>query len=86
MTKSNTVSIPKDVQKLSFEDALAELEEIVQKLESGAAKLEESIDFYTRGTQLKAHCQNKLKDAQSKVEKLVVNAEGSVSAEAIDIE
>ncbi|TNE56987.1 MAG: exodeoxyribonuclease VII small subunit [Alphaproteobacteria bacterium] len=86
MSKSEQVTIPKDIEKLSFEEALAELEGIVSKLESGAAKLEESIDFYTRGTQLKAHCQNKLKDAQSKVEKLVVSADGAMATEPLDVE
>jgi exodeoxyribonuclease VII small subunit len=75
-----------DVKKLSFEDALAELESIVQKLESGDVKLEESIDFYARGTQLKAHCEAKLKDAQSKIEKLVVDPQGKVSAEPAKID
>lgn len=86
MSKNEQVAIPKDIEKLSFEEALAELEGIVGKLESGAAKLEESIDFYTRGTQLKAHCQNKLRDAQSKVEKLVVNASGDLGTEPLDVE
>ena len=55
--------IPNDITKLSFEKALAELEEIVENLENGSIDLEKSIEFYTRGSHLKAHCQQKLNDA-----------------------
>ena len=47
--------IPSDIIKLSFEKALAELEEIVDNLENGSINLEKSIEFYTRGSHLKAH-------------------------------
>ena len=50
MKKNN---IPADIEKLSFEQALEQLEQIVSKLEDGSAQLEESIDEYTRGIQLK---------------------------------
>lgn len=73
---------PADIKKLSFEAALAELEEIVSKLESGRAELEESISLYERGAALKAHCAAKLKSAQEKIEKIVVDDKGGVSAEA----
>ena len=85
-TSKTNAPIPKEIQKLSFEDALGQLESIVQKLESGDVKLEDSIEFYEKGTQLKAHCQAKLQDAQSKVEKLVVGASGKASAEPIEID
>ena len=65
-----------DVAALSFEQALAELETIVGRLESGQAPLEESIDLYTRGAALKAHCEAKLKSAQLRVEKIVVGPGG----------
>jgi len=55
--------IPADIRKLSFEDALEEMEEIVGRLESGQVKLDEAIEQYARGAQLKAHCQAKLKEA-----------------------
>jgi exodeoxyribonuclease VII small subunit len=57
---------------LSFEAALSELEKIVHSLESGKAGLEESIALYERGTQLRQHCEAKLKDAQLRVEKLTL--------------
>ena len=70
-----------DLSKLSFEDALKELEEIVQKLESGGVPLEESIALYERGAVLKAHCETKLKSAQEKIEKIVVSDAGIVRTE-----
>jgi len=65
------------VEKLSFEDALAELEAIVRNLESGKAKLEDSITAYERGTALKNHCEKKLKEAQGKIEKLSISPDGT---------
>jgi len=67
---------PKDIASLSFEDALAELESIVNKLESGEVGLEASIDLYTRGTALKSHCDAKLKDAEARIQKLTLDAAG----------
>ena len=69
---------------MSFEDALRELEGIVEKLERGDAPLEESITIYQRGAKLKAHCEGKLKDAQMKVEKIVLDSDGKASTEGFD--
>lgn len=57
------------VENLSFEDALGELETIVKTLETGQAKLEDSIGKYERGIALKNHCEQKLREAQAKIEK-----------------
>lgn len=73
-----------DLAGLSFEQALAELETIVSKLESGQAPLEQSIDLYERGALLKAHCEKKLEAARLKVEKIVLGQSGAVSAEPAD--
>lgn len=81
MTKAN--EIPADIKKLSFEDALASLEDIVQQLEGGAVDLEASMDIYARGVFLKRHCEEKLALAQEKVAKIVVSASGEVSAEPV---
>lgn len=86
MTDATTIKIPKDIEKLSFEDALSSLEEIVQKLEGGTVELETSIEIYTRGQQLKAHCENKLKDASARIEKIVVGTGGSITSEAANID
>jgi exodeoxyribonuclease VII small subunit len=75
-----------DIAKMSFEDALAELEEIVRTLEGGKGKLDEAIGAYERGAQLKAHCEQKLKEAQAKVEKITLGANGEVTAEPANIE
>lgn len=71
------------VENLSFEDALKELETIVEKLEGGDVELEESIKIYERGAALKAHCLGKLKNAQLKVEQIVLNQDGDVSATSV---
>jgi exodeoxyribonuclease VII small subunit len=65
-----------DISALSFEQALKELEDIVSKLESGQAPLEESIALYQRGAELKAHCEAKLEQARLRVEKIVVGPQG----------
>ena len=62
--------------ELSFEDALQRLEQIVSRLESGQAPLEESIALYEEGSRLKAHCEERLKAAQLRVEKIVVGPDG----------
>ena len=66
----------KDIEKLSFEEALAQLEKIVGQLESGEAPLERSIELYERGTALKAHCEARLKAAEAKIEKIKLTREG----------
>lgn len=73
-----------DIAGLSFEAALEELERIVSELESGKAELERSIAVYERGAQLKAHCEAKLKEAQLRVEKIVMGAAGPAGVEPAD--
>ena len=72
------------VEKMAFESALAELETIVKDLESGKVSLEESIIAYERGMALKSHCEAKLRDAQMKIEKIVIGANGTVSTEKFE--
>ncbi|MBA4800542.1 MAG: exodeoxyribonuclease VII small subunit [Euryhalocaulis sp.] len=72
---------PPDVSTLSFEAALKELESIVEKLERGDVELEESIAIYERGAALKKHCEDKLKAAQMKVDKIVFDEDGAPKAE-----
>ncbi|MGB0907246.1 MAG: exodeoxyribonuclease VII small subunit [Maricaulaceae bacterium] len=72
------------VKEMSFEAALAELEGIVAKLERGDASLEDSINIYQRGALLKAHCEGKLKDAQLKVEKIVLKSDGQAETQPFD--
>lgn len=72
------------IDSMSFEQALGELEKIVRALETGQSPLEESIVSYERGIELKKHCEAKLRDAQSKIEKIVVSADGSLSTQPLD--
>jgi len=60
------------VETLSFEDALAELEEIVSRLEGGQGSLNDAIEAYERGSILKRHCQAKLEEARLRVERIRV--------------
>jgi exodeoxyribonuclease VII small subunit len=76
-------TVPPEIEALSFEDALAELEQIVRRLETGSGKLDESISAYERGALLKRHCEAKLREAQARVDKIVIDADGSTKAEAI---
>ncbi|MBC6441404.1 MAG: exodeoxyribonuclease VII small subunit [Rhodospirillales bacterium] len=75
-----------DIKKMSFEKAMAELEAIVERLESGDAKLDDAIGAYERGAALKQHCEARLREAQDKVEKIRLAADGTVSAEPTEIE
>ncbi|OFW88267.1 MAG: exodeoxyribonuclease VII small subunit [Alphaproteobacteria bacterium RIFCSPHIGHO2_12_FULL_45_9] len=77
-------SAPSPVEKMAFESALAELETIVKNLESGKVSLEESITAYERGMALKSHCEAKLRDAQMKIEKIVVGSNGSLTTQKFE--
>jgi len=68
-----------DIARLSFEEALRELEAIVAELESGQAPLEQSIERYERGAKLKAHCEARLEAARLKVERIVVGGDGKAA-------
>ena len=73
--------IPPDIAAMNFEDALAELEQIVRRLEGGQVKLDEAILSYERGALLKRHCEKKLNEAQQRVDRIVIGADGAVTAE-----
>ena len=74
-----------DVSKLSFEQALEKLEEIVGNLERGDVALEESIKIYEQGEALKKHCAFLLQAAEDKVEKIRVGADGTAKGiESLD--
>jgi len=64
------------IEKMSFEDALKELEGVVDRLESGDTPLEQSIKLYERGAVLKAHCEAKLASAEEKVAQITKGADG----------
>ena len=71
------------IEAMSFEEALNELQSLVKALEKGDAKLEEAIRAYERGAALKQHCERKLREAQAKVDKIVIGGDGSLSSEPL---
>jgi len=75
------LQVPADIAKLSFEEALQELEQIVKRLEGGTGKLDDAIQSYERGTLLKRHCEAKLREAQARVDKIVIAPDGTTKAE-----
>ncbi|MDF2096240.1 exodeoxyribonuclease VII small subunit [Aquibaculum arenosum] len=66
-----------DVTKLSFEEALEELKDIVKRLESGEGRLDEAIEAYERGANLKQQCEKKLQEAQAKIERIGLGSDGT---------
>jgi exodeoxyribonuclease VII small subunit len=73
------------VEQMSFEAALRELEAIVGRLEQGEVDLEDSIALYERGHALKAHCEQKLRSAESRLEKVVTGPKGAERTEPMDL-
>ena len=73
-----------DLSKLSLEEALVQLESIVRELEGGKIKLDDAVEAYEKATALKKFCEEKLKAAQLKIEKINVSPEGVVSTEPLD--
>ena len=71
-------TLPADIAKLGFEEALVELEKLVRQLEDGKAKLDDAIMAYERGAFLRSHCEAKLREAQMRIEKIAVGADGKV--------
>jgi exodeoxyribonuclease VII small subunit len=74
---ANGPSSQADIQSLSFEQALKELEQIVGKLERGDVELEPSIALYERGEALRSHCEQLLQRIEAKVEKITLDAQGN---------
>ena len=66
----------KPVSDMTFEEAMAELESLVNKLESSQVALDDSIALYDRGAELKRHCEAKLKAAEEKVAQITLGANG----------
>jgi exodeoxyribonuclease VII small subunit len=76
-----------DIKKLSFERAIEELESIVKRLEDGKVPLEESVAIYERGEALKRRCEDLLRQAEARVEKITADSSGAVtSVEPLDVQ
>lgn len=71
-------------EELSFEDALLQLENIVRELETGRIKLDDAVTAYTKAVNLKKFCEQKLKDAQLKIEKIEIKSDDSLSVTPLD--
>ncbi len=65
------------VNKMTYEQAMAELEQVVGKLESSQVALDDSIKLYERGAALKKHCEEKLKQAEEKVALITLGGDGA---------
>jgi exodeoxyribonuclease VII small subunit len=78
---------PIDVKKLTFERAIEELETIVTRLEGGKVPLEESVAIYERGEALKRRCEELLRQAEARVDKITTDANGQVTGtEPLDVQ
>jgi exodeoxyribonuclease VII small subunit len=76
-----------DIQKLPFERAIEELESIVKRLEDGKVPLEESVAIYERGEALKKRCEELLRQAEARVEKITLDAGGKpTGSEPLDVD
>ena len=84
MPEAKAPDLKLDVSTLSFEEALAELEQIVRGLENGQQKLADAIDAYERGAALRKHCEAKLTEAEARVAAIVQNADGSLSTRPLE--
>ncbi len=71
-----------DIAGMSFEQALKALEGVVESLEGGQVPLEQSIDLYERGEKLRKHCEDRLKAAELRVERIVSGADGEATGTA----
>lgn len=76
-----------DISTLSFEQAVSELERIVEQLERGDVALDKSIEIYERGEALKAHCEKLLSAAEKRIEKIRLDRQGQpAGTEPLDTE
>ncbi len=75
-----------DIKSMTFERAIEELESIVKRLEEGKVPLEESVKIYERGEALKRRCEELLRQAEARVEKITLDASGKPSGtEPLDV-
>jgi len=87
MAQQNNNQSEIDVGQLSFERAIEELESIVRRLEDGKVPLEESVAIYERGEALKRRCEDLLRQAEARVQKITLDASGNPSGtKPLDVE
>ncbi|WP_341747434.1 exodeoxyribonuclease VII small subunit [Candidatus Tisiphia endosymbiont of Dascillus cervinus] len=74
----------KSIENMSFEAALAELKEIVKKIDTGEESLDSSINSFERGVLLKDHCEKKLQTARLKIEKITKLPDSTIAIEKVE--
>ena len=75
----------KSIEKMSFEEALAELEEIVNKIDTGQESLADAVASFEQGVALKKHCEKMLKEAKLKIEKITITAENKIEFTEVEV-
>jgi len=75
----------KSIEKMSFEEALAELEEIVNRIDTGQESLADAVSSFERGVALKNHCEKMLKEAKLKIEKITITAENKIEFTEVEV-
>ncbi len=75
----------KSIENMSFEEALAELEQIVRKIDTGQEDLATAVESFERGMSLKSHCEKMLQNAKLKIEKIVTSEEGKLKAVEVEL-
>ena len=85
MAEAGAGPVADPVAEMSFEAALAELERVVARLESGNVALEESIALYARGAELRAHCEKRLEAAEARVAEIAKGPDGTVRSRPVEI-
>ena len=72
MSSSTSNTVDNEIAKLSFEESIALLEKIVNKIESGKMNLEDAVIYYEKAEKLRYHCEEKLNSVKSKIEKITI--------------
>ncbi|MBN8512416.1 MAG: exodeoxyribonuclease VII small subunit [Rickettsiales bacterium] len=75
----------KSIENMSFEEALAELEQIVRKIDTGQEDLAAAVESFERGMSLKSHCEKMLQSAKLKIQKIVTSEEGQLKAVEVEL-
>jgi exodeoxyribonuclease VII small subunit len=75
----------KSIEKMSFEEALAELEEIVNKIDTGQESLADAVSSFEKGVALKNHCEKMLKETKFKIEKITITAENKIEFTEVEV-
>ena len=86
MAQQNNNQAEAEIGQFSFERAIEELESIVRRLEDGKVPLEESVAIYERGEALKRRCEDLLRQAEARVQKITLDAAGNpTGTEPLDV-